>query len=192
MKTKRRAALKVHISIQVRDIERSMEFYRRLFGVEPSKVRTGYAKFDVAEPPLNFVLNEVLDEVVREDQAGRMGSAEIEHTPRKPQGPQEKALGHPPSATLRTGELQHSGLSHLGIQVASTEEVVATRDRWKAAGLEPRDEMSTICCYALQDKSWVSDPDGNEWEVFVVLKDNLPEKSTAASACCEPTCCVAH
>ena len=169
-----------------------MEFYRRLFGVEPSKVRTGYAKFDVAEPPLNFVLNEVLDEVVREDQAGRMGSAEIEHTPRKPQGPQEKALGHPPSATLRTGEQQHSGLSHLGIQVASTEEVVATRDRWKAAGLEPRDEMSTICCYAPQDKSWVSDPDGNEWEVFVVLKDNLPEKSTAASACWEPTCCVAH
>jgi hypothetical protein len=38
-----------------------------------------------------------------------------------------------------------------------------------------RDEMQTSCCYALQDKTWVKDPDGNEWEVFVVLEDNLAE-----------------
>jgi hypothetical protein len=41
--------------------------------------------------------------------------------------------------------------------------------------------MQTNCCYALQDKTWVRDPDGNEWEAFVVLKDNLPE--TAPCAC---------
>jgi hypothetical protein len=45
----------------------------------------------------------------------------------------------------------------------------------------PRDEMQTTCCYAVQDKTWVSDPDGNEWEVFVVLEDNLPEEVQAAS-----------
>lgn len=49
--------LKAHLAINVRHIERSIEFYRKLFGAEPSKVRTGYAKFDVENPPLNFTLN---------------------------------------------------------------------------------------------------------------------------------------
>jgi hypothetical protein len=68
-----------------------------------------------------------------------------------------------------------------------------------------RDEMQTNCCYATQDKTWVRDPDGNEWEVFVVLEDNLLETApcecgdkvtdkntevalgtTGASACCAP------
>lgn len=40
--------------------------------------------------------------------------------------------------------------------------------------------MQTNCCYALQDKTWVNDPDGNEWEVFVVLEDNLPQ----TASCC--------
>ena len=40
--------------------------------------------------------------------------------------------------------------------------------------------MDTNCCYAIQDKSWVNDPDGNEWEVFVVKEDNLPD----TSMCC--------
>ena len=56
-----------------------------------------------------------------------------------------------------------------------------------------RDEMQTDCCYATQDKTWVKDPDGNEWEVFVVLKDNLPEQAAAAEiGCCAPTCCDDH
>ena len=54
------------------------------------------------------------------------------------------------------------------------------------SGLVIRDEMDTDCCYAKQNKTWVHDPDGNEWEVFVVLEDNLPEKS-AGSACCVST-----
>jgi hypothetical protein len=54
------------------------------------------------------------------------------------------------------------------------------RERWAQAGLITRDEMQTNCCYALQDKTWVHDPDGNEWEAFVVLEDNLTE----TSACC--------
>jgi hypothetical protein len=62
----------------------------------------------------------------------------------------------------------------MGIQVASTDDVLAMRDKWAEAGLETRDEMQIVCGYALQDKSWIADPDGNEWEVFVVHKDNLP------------------
>jgi hypothetical protein len=75
------------------------------------------------------------------------------------------------------------------------------------AGLLTRDEMQTSCCYAVQDKTWVRDPDGYEWEVFVVLQDNLSETApcecgvdvdknqpaltetskTEASGCCSPS-----
>ena len=134
--------LKPHISLNVRNVERSIEFYKKMLGIEPSKVRTGYAKFDVQTPPLNLALNEV-------------------------------------------PELASAGaLSHLGLQVASTEDVLAMRQRWAEAGLVTRDEMQTDCCYATQDKTWVHDPDGNEWEAFVVLQDNLPEKANAAAGCC--------
>jgi Glyoxalase/Bleomycin resistance protein/Dioxygenase superfamily len=61
------------------------------------------------------------------------------------------------------------GLSHFGIEVSSTDEVLAMRQRLENAGLIAREEMQTSCCYALQDKVWTRDPDGNEWEVFVVL-----------------------
>jgi catechol 2,3-dioxygenase-like lactoylglutathione lyase family enzyme len=142
-------ALKAHVAINVKNVTRSADFYRKMFGIEPSKVRTGYAKFDVQNPPLNFSLNEV--------------------------------------------PFQNAGaLSHMGIQVASTADVLSMRQKWAEAGLVTRDEMQTDCCYATQDKTWVHDPDGNEWEVFVVLKDNLPEKAEAAggAACCAPGCCT--
>lgn len=135
-------ALKAHLALNVRSVEKSIEFYQKLFRIEPSKVRSGYAKFDVQNPPLNLTLNQV---------------------PFNERG----------------------ALSHLGIQVRSTDDVLATRESWKEAGLLPRDEMQTSCCYALQDKAWVKDPDGNEWEVFVVLEDNLPE-TQAAQSCCAP------
>jgi catechol 2,3-dioxygenase-like lactoylglutathione lyase family enzyme len=136
--------LKAHVSINVRNVETSLAFYRRMLGIEPSKVRTGYAKFDVQNPPLNLALNEV------------------------------PTLAGP------------GALSHLGFQVASTEDVLAVRERWASEGLITRDEMQTDCCYATQDKTWVHDPDGNEWEVFVVLQDNLPESTKAASCCVAP------
>jgi catechol 2,3-dioxygenase-like lactoylglutathione lyase family enzyme len=130
-------ALKAHLALNVKNVEQSVEFYRKMLGIEPLKQRPGYAKFDVQNPPLNFTLNE--------------------------------------------GSVRERGaLSHLGIQVASTEDVLAVKQRWIDAGLQTRDEMQTNCCYALQDKTWIHDPDGNEWEVFVVLEDNLP----TTSACC--------
>jgi catechol 2,3-dioxygenase-like lactoylglutathione lyase family enzyme len=137
--------LKAHVSINVRNVQTSIDFYRRMLGIEPSKVRLGYAKFDVQNPPLNLALNEV------PDLAGA------------------------------------GALSHLGLQVAATSDVLAMRNRWAEAGLVTRDEMQTDCCYATQDKSWVHDPDGNEWEVFVVLQDNLPEVAGTASSCCVGT-----
>ena len=125
--------LKPHVSINVKNVETSIAFYRKMLGIEPSKVRTGYAKFDVQNPPLNLALNEV------------------------------------------PGLSSRGALSHLGFQVASTGDVLAMRERWAEAGLITRDEMDTNCCYANQNKTWVTDPDGNEWEAFVVLRDNLPD-----------------
>jgi catechol 2,3-dioxygenase-like lactoylglutathione lyase family enzyme len=139
--------MKAHVAIHVRDAKKSIEFYRSLFGIEPSRIRAGYAKFDVVDPALNFTLNE--------GEAGEPG-----------------------------------GLSHLGIQVASSADVLAVTGQWRERGLLPRDEMKTVCCYALQDKAWVRDPDGNEWEVFAVLEDNLPEKTTKEKSCCAPECCA--
>jgi catechol 2,3-dioxygenase-like lactoylglutathione lyase family enzyme len=132
--------LKAHLALNVRDVEKSIEFYKKMLGIEPSKVRAGYAKFDVQNPPLNLTLNQ--------------------HTFN-----------------------EQGALSHLGLQVASTEDVLAVRERWAEAELVTRDEMQTNCCYAKQDKTWVHDPDGYEWEVFVVLEDNLAETSM---------CCVAE
>lgn len=142
-------ALKAHLAINVRNLTASVDFYRRLFGAEPSKVRAGYAKFDLTNPLLNLSLNE---------------------------RPFNEA----------------GALSHMGIQVGSTEDVMTIREQWHERGLFTRDEMQTDCCFATQDKTWVRDPDGNEWEVFVVLKDNLPEhdQPEAAASCCAPTCCV--
>ena len=125
-------ALKAHLALNVRNVVRSIDFYQK------SKVRTGYAKFDLQHPPLNLTLNEVSFN-------------------------------------------ERGALSHLGIQVASTEDVLAMREQWADSGLVTRDEMQTNCCYATQDKTWVRDPDGNEWEVFVVLQDNLSE--TAPCEC---------
>jgi hypothetical protein len=99
----------------------------------------------------------------------------------------------PLNFTLNEVPFKDAGaLSHMGIQVGSTRDVLSVRQRWAGAGLITRDEMQTDCCYATQDKTWVHDPDGNEWEVFVVLKDNLPEKQTepAGAACCAPGCCA--
>jgi catechol 2,3-dioxygenase-like lactoylglutathione lyase family enzyme len=52
------AVLRPHLALTVPDVERSIPFYRALFGAEPAKVRDGYAKFEVSEPALNFTLNE--------------------------------------------------------------------------------------------------------------------------------------
>ena len=75
--------------------------------------------------------------------------------------------------------------NHGGIKVGSTDEVLATRLRLKQAGLATFDEMDSECCYARQDKIWVSDPDGTPWEVFATHGDvEQPEPAGARAACC--------
>jgi catechol 2,3-dioxygenase-like lactoylglutathione lyase family enzyme len=62
-------------------------------------------------------------------------------------------------------------LNHLGVERDSMEEVEAEADRLEAAGLPLRVEDDVVCCYARQDKHWVTGPDGQEWENYVVLAD---------------------
>lgn len=89
---------------------------------------------------------------------------------------------------LQPGRLTGAGpLSHLGIRVDSTERVQAWKDALAGRGLPAEQEERGTCCYALQDKFWVTDPDGNRWEVYTVLQDVDVEPITVSSgACCEP------
>ncbi len=74
--------------------------------------------------------------------------------------------------TLNRGERTGLGaFNHAGIQVASTDDVWAAKERLLAAGVAAFDEMDTTCCYARQDKIWVHDPDGTPWEVFATHED---------------------
>ncbi len=94
-----------------------------------------------------------------------------------------------PSLNLSMVEGPRTGVnaSHFGIQVASSEDVAAAWTRFKQAGIDTRAEENTSCCYALQDKVWVADPDGNEWEVFVVKGDtDRMHDEPAKVACCVP------
>jgi len=63
-------------------------------------------------------------------------------------------------------------LNHLGVEVAKTETVHAEIDRLTAAGLFTEEEMNTTCCFATQDKVWVTGPAGEKWEVYTVLTDS--------------------
>ena len=79
-------------------------------------------------------------------------------------------------------------LNHLGVEVGSTDEVGQATIRLAEAGLTTAAEQNTTCCYAVQDKVWVSDPDGAPWEVYTVLADAPAEVATPGqvgeSACC--------
>jgi len=134
---------RIHVALESKDVERSVAFYRTLFGVEPTKVRPGYAKFEPADPPVNLSLNASAD--------------------------------------------ARPAASHFGVQVKSTEAVQEAIARFEAAGLPTEVEDQVTCCYAVQDKVWVKDPDGNAWEVFVVVDADAPVHGKAQEGeCCAP------
>ena len=77
-------------------------------------------------------------------------------------------------------------LNHLGVEVETPEEVRAATTRLALEGLDPEVQESTTCCYAVQDKAWVDDPDGAAWEVYTVLAD-APDQTGLG---CSPETCA--
>jgi catechol 2,3-dioxygenase-like lactoylglutathione lyase family enzyme len=124
---------RVQLALRVADLEGSIAFYSRLFGVEPAKRRPGYANFAIAEPPLKLVLLE---------------------------GPDDGAP---------------TRLDHLGVEVEDSGLVTAATARLAGHGLATEVEDETTCCYAVQDKVWVTGPGAERWEVYTVLADARPD-----------------
>ena len=134
---------RVQLALNVSNIDEAIDFYSKLFGVEPAKIRPGYANFAIAEPPLKLVLIE---------DAGEPGS-----------------------------------INHLGVEVASTNDVMAASTRLSGEGLTTDLEEQTTCCYAVQDKVWVNGPDTARWEIYTVLADATgPEGLGGDERCCTP------
>jgi catechol 2,3-dioxygenase-like lactoylglutathione lyase family enzyme len=81
-------------------------------------------------------------------------------------------------------EVNGNQVGHFGFQVESTEEVEAHKIRLMDSGIFSQlDEIDTTCCYARQDKFWIHDPDGNEWEFFYT-KEDVEENGVNATSCC--------
>lgn len=122
---------RLHMSLNVTNLKQAVEFYRVFFGADPIKVRAGYAKFDISDPPLNLSLNEFPDDI------GVIG--------------------------------------HFGIQVKNTSIVREAFERFRTSGFKLVEEDGVACCYAVQSKLWVVDPDGYRWEMFVTIEPEAEE-----------------
>jgi catechol 2,3-dioxygenase-like lactoylglutathione lyase family enzyme len=145
---------RVQLALNVADLDAAVDFYSKLFGAQPAKIRPGYANFAISEPPLKLVLIE----------------------------------GQPAPGTM----------NHLGVEVASADEVAAAQARLAGAGLVTATEDNVTCCYAVQDKVWVDDPDGAPWEIYTVLADaempagQLRATGPGATACCSASSAAAE
>lgn len=138
---------RVQLALNVDNLEESVSFYRNLFGVEPAKIKPGYANFAIANPPLKLVLLE---------NPGHGGS-----------------------------------VNHLGVEVESSDTVHAEIARLTEAGMFTEEEIGTTCCFATQDKVWVTAPGGERWEVYTVLEDSETFGS-APSESGDGVCCGAQ
>jgi catechol 2,3-dioxygenase-like lactoylglutathione lyase family enzyme len=104
------------------------------------------------------------------------------------------AISEPPLKLVLIENAGAAGrLNHLGVEVSSSEQVLAARDHLHQSKLSVTVEDQVTCCYALQDKVWVKDPDGAAWEVYTVLEDSaafgesspeFSESPTQSSVCC--------
>ncbi len=136
---------RMHVSLYVSDLSKSVDFYTQFFGQDPAKVKPQYAKYVLENPSLiiSFVEN--------------------------PQRVQQN-------------------FGHLGFQVETVEELNIRLWEARKKKIVAREEVGTNCCYAKQDKFWVNDPDGVQWEVYYFHADadfNDPHYETeTASACC--------
>lgn len=135
---------RMHVSLYVSDIEKTISFYNSFFGQPPAKVKPSYAKYVLTDPSLVISFVENMDRV-------------------------------------------NSNFGHLGLQVETVEDLNIKLWEAKKNNLVSREETGTNCCYAKQDKFWVIDPDGTEWEVYYFHADaefNDPRYEIKGEASC--------
>ena len=95
------------------------------------------------------------------------------------------AIAEPPlKLVLIAGEGEPGSLNHVGVEVESTEEVTAAATRMRAEGAACQIEEATTCCFAVQDKVWVTGPE-IPWEIYTVLAD-APVMYPVDDECCAP------
>lgn len=138
---------RMHISYYVSDIDKTVDFYNKFFGVPPQKVKSGYAKYILEQPSLIISF-----------------------------------VQHP--------ERVSNNFGHFGFEVDSQEALKVKLGQAMQHQLPIDEEKGVNCCYALQDKFWVTDPDGIQWETYYFHQDsefNDPKYSKVeeGSACCE-------
>ena len=105
------------------------------------------------------------------------------------------AIAEPP---LKLVLLENPGrggtLNHLGVEVESSKQVHSEIERLAGEGMFTEEEIGTTCCFATQDKVWVTGPGGERWEVYTVLADSetffgaipLEPAAAATQECCGP------
>ena len=139
---------RMHASLYVSNIQNTVDFYTQFFGVDPVKVKPGYAKFILEEPSLIISFVENKDRV-------------------------------------------QQNFGHLGFQVETLEDLNIKLWEAKKKNIVAREEVGTNCCYAKQDKFWVNDPDGVQWEVYYFHADaefsDPHYEMSDATACCTPS-----
>ncbi|MFY9781915.1 MAG: ArsI/CadI family heavy metal resistance metalloenzyme [Acidimicrobiales bacterium] len=95
------------------------------------------------------------------------------------------AIDEPPlKLVLMENEGAPGSLNHLGVEVFSTDEVVAASKYLSSVGMATRVEESTTCCFAVQDKVWVDGVDGSPWEVYTVLEDSTTSNGIEGDGLC--------
>jgi catechol 2,3-dioxygenase-like lactoylglutathione lyase family enzyme len=138
---------RMHVSLYVKNIAETVNFYTSFFGIPAVKIKPGYAKYILDKPSLiiSFVENP------------------------------ERVQPH---------------FGHLGFQVETLEELNRKMEDARSKNMIALEEIGTNCCYARQDKYWVNDPDGVQWEVYYFHEDaefNDPHyEMNDANACCMP------
>lgn len=141
---------RVHINIPVSNLEASIDFYTKVFGVAPSKRKPDYANFRLDQPALHLAL------VLRSDYTGKDPAFDFDQ--------------------------------HFGVELFAEDQLAQWKERVKTAGVLPHlEEENVTCCYAISDKFWLQDPDGNEWEFWVRHNDEGDTlfSSSEASSCCK-------
>lgn len=104
------------------------------------------------------------------------------------------AVAEPPlKLVLMENPGQGGTINHLGIEVDSSATVHAEIARLTAEGVFTDEEIGTTCCFATQDKVWVTGPAQEKWEVYTVLSDSdtfgtspklLTDDTTSGGVCC--------